>query len=119
VLPELISFEKCTMIIKKDPQYWPERYSETNNSSKKMNNLQLHFTFKEFLHAFDLMAIPENSNKKTPTNITEAKVNFFSKLHKAIESINIRAKSKGLKPMMKGKTPTTMELSSEKSVPEN
>jgi hypothetical protein len=75
-----------------------------------MNNLQLHFTFKVFMRAFDLMTIPENSSKKTPTQITEAKVNFLAKLHTAIESTNIRSKSKGLKPMMKAKTPSTMEL---------
>jgi hypothetical protein len=75
-----------------------------------MNNLQSHFTFKEFMRSFDLMTIPENSSKKTPIQITETKIKFLSKLHKAIESTNIRSKSKGLKPMMKGKTPSTMEL---------
>lgn len=107
------------MIIKKDPKYWPERYSEDSNSKKMINNLQLHFTFKEFMHALDLMALPEDSANKTPTQITEANITFFSKLHRTIESINTRGKAKGLKPMMKGKTQNAVELASEKSVPEN
>ena len=52
------------------------------------------FTFKEFVRAFEIMAIPPGE-KLTSKDVYEAKVKFFSKLQKLIERYNSKSTANG------------------------
>jgi len=80
--PNLVSLDKIKDIITKDEKYWSQR--PNSRSNMKGGAKSQYFSFKDFIKALELMAIPERA-KLTRKDISEAKAKFFSKLQKLIE----------------------------------
>jgi len=118
IWPELVSFEKAKAILTRDPVYW-QGLDKINAKSKNGKNMTPgYFSFKDFMMAFELMSIPEKSGKNDNPYSNEIKVKFFSKLHKAIEKLNIQNKSMTMKAVGKTISPTVKSYIAGKNTPE-
>lgn len=110
-----MSFEKGKRVLTKDPLYWPSEIQTKENPDNKNNILAVYFDYKDFIRAFDIMATPDVTTKKSSIQHDEAKAKFFSKLHKVIERLNSRSVAN---TMSKAKSPNTHSILSGKSTPE-
>lgn len=111
--PELVSFEKGKRVLIKDPVYWPNEgiiHDPNNDSSMR----PVYFTFKDFIHAFEIMSFPDELTQINNTQLVEMRVKFWTQLHKAIQRLNARSAAK----TAKGKSPNTSDILSGKSTPE-
>jgi len=90
--PTLISLDKVKRIITKDEKFWPN--SKNSRTMKKGTTRSTYFNFKDFIKAFQLMAMP-NGDKHTSKDIIDSKIKFFNKLKKLIDRLNARSVANG------------------------
>jgi hypothetical protein len=89
--PDMVKFDKVRRVIAKDPSIWG---AEKKKPGVKENARSVFFNFRDFIKAFEIMATPDNQNYSA-TEVSEAKIKFFSGLRKAIDRMNIKSAAKG------------------------
>lgn len=87
----MVKFDKVRRVIAKDPLIWG---TDSKKPGVKDNARSVFFNFRDFIKAFEIMATPDNQNCSA-TQISEAKIKFFSGLRKAIDRMSIRSTAKG------------------------